>query len=351
MAVPTAPKLLLLDSGAFSVWNRGRTIDLEQYIEFCKTEPASFYVNLDVIPGEPGKVHTRNNATIDRACQQGWDNYREMRRHLPVEQLVPVFHQDDDPKWIDRYLEDGVTYLGVSPGNDRTTPGKLTWMMRDVKPRLCGPDGNPVIRTHGFAVTSYRLMKAWHWFSVDSASWIRQAALGGVYVPGPRGSYGESPLVISFTPRSPARHERGAHYNTLSPTVKKQVDRYLRDVLNVGLGSWTVRETPVPAKVKLADGQRWYDMKKRIAMDVHEEGLMTDHQRRFWANAQWLLHANEVLPVDHIFFAGCGPQPGIEKRLGRRLLSYHDISTNKSMLQLFKRHQTMLRVSNENQTN
>ena len=43
---------ILLDSGAFSAWNRGERIDLSAYIDFVKANKGlNFrYINLDVIP-------------------------------------------------------------------------------------------------------------------------------------------------------------------------------------------------------------------------------------------------------------------------------------------------------------
>lgn len=331
---------LMLDSGAFAVWNRGRAVDLDQYIQFCLDNEASSYVCLDVIPGRPNQTASLTAAALAEACEGSWRNYQEMKAAgIPQDKLIPVFHQNDDFRWIKRYLDDGVTYLGVSPANDRTTKQKLRWLT-DVRRHLCGRDGNPVIRTHGFAVTSFPLMNFWRWYSVDSASWIRQAALGGVYIPDASGRYDKPAESINFSPRSPQQAERGKHYTTLSPSVLRRVHRYLDDI-GVPLGELAF-ET-VPEGYKLLKGELFLDEgKRRIARRV-TDGVTTNYQYRFLANAIFIKRANEALPVDHIFFAGLGPKPRVEKMLDRRLLSYHDITTSKQTRELFQHHQQRLR--------
>jgi len=36
---------LMLDSGAYSAWNLGGHVDLDEYIEFCKASQVDYYVN------------------------------------------------------------------------------------------------------------------------------------------------------------------------------------------------------------------------------------------------------------------------------------------------------------------
>src|SRR3990167_7025894 len=330
--------IFLLDSGAFSVWNSGETIDLNAYIQFCVENPGcSYFVNLDVIPGKPNDVKSMTDEIIEASCKKGRDNYHQMLRHLPGEKVIPVFHQSDSFKWLERYIDFGAPYVGISPGNDRTTDQKMGWLM-EVKKIICNSQGQPVIKTHGFAVTSFRLMKAFPWFSVDSASWVRQAAYGTIYVPHLRKDgfiYDVSPFLLSMSPKSPSREERQAHITTLSPTVKAQVDRYLSE-LKMSVGKFEVVD--VERGYKKKDDELWWEKgKKNKVMRILERGLMTAHQQRFWANMKFIQRANEALDLEHIFFAGADGSllPQIEFRLKRRLMSYHSIMSSKAAREVF----------------
>ena len=336
----------LLDSGAFSVWNRGETIDLDAYIQFCVDHPAcSYFVNLDIIPGKPNDVRSKTVDLIEKACQGGWDNYQKMLSRLPFEKVVPVFHQGDPFNWLEKYLKFGTPYIGISPANDRTTEQKLVWL-QDVKKYIFDSSGKPIIKTHGFAVTSFRLMKAMQWHSVDSASWVRAAAYGRVWVPLERRGewrYDLTPFCLVFSPKSPARDKRQEHYSSLSPTVKKTVEKYL-EMMKMPLGEFEIVD--VPAGYKKQDRELWYEKgKKDKILRTTKRGVMTCHQRRFYLNWQFLKNAEKVLPVDHIYFAGAGGsvRDEIEYRLGNRLMSYHEIEGTKKAHEVFVKHMELLK--------
>lgn len=72
----------VLDSGAFSVWNSGKTIDLGEYIETCKRVDAAEVFGLDVI-GEPHG--TRDN--LERMWSEGVQAIPTHHYGAPWEQL------------------------------------------------------------------------------------------------------------------------------------------------------------------------------------------------------------------------------------------------------------------------
>lgn len=331
--------MFILDSGAFTVWNQGLSIDLDKYITFCSEHPGvDYYINLDVIPGRPNDARSLTPANVESAARQGWNNYLRMLQTLPEEKVMPVFHQGDSLKWLEKYIDFGSPYIGISPANDRTTEQRMVWL-EELRRILFDSKGNLKVKTHGFAVTSFRLMHTGFFYSVDSASWIRQAAYGTIYIPIRRGGefvYDTAPHLVTFSPKSPKRDIKDLHITTLSPTVRQQVNTYLRDVLKMKIGS--VELVEVPDGYKKVPGELWFDSKKKgkIVRTV-EPGIMTTHQQRNWANMKFLQKANEVLPVEDIYFAGaCGAlSPHIECRLRRRLMSYHTILENKAAKRVF----------------
>lgn len=326
--------LLFLDSGAFSVWNSGGIVDIDAYIQFCQMHPGvSYYANLDAIPGKPGDAASpRMEAMIDAACEESWNNYRRMIEYLPKEKVIPVYHRGEDPKWLDRYLDFGVDYIGI--GQAVAFGGKVdqkAWLRENLWPRVLNNDGTLKVKTHGFAITSFDLMKFMPWHSVDSTSWLKQAAYGVVYVPFQKGGvddYSRAPFLLNCSPKSPSRHDP-FHINTLSPSVRDQVTDYFTR-MNIKPGK--SEKVAVPSGYKKTDDELWFDKTKREVIRIVERGVTTCHQHRFRANARYIQEANKVLPVNHIYFAGGegSIDDRIEYKLRRRLMSYHKIGTVKN---------------------
>ena len=175
--------LLLLDSGAYSVWNVGGVVDLDRYIQFCKDHPGvSYYVSLDVIIGKKGDDRTKRADAVEASCQESWSNYQKMISVLPIEKVIPVFHRGENFKWLEKYLKFGCPYIGFGQIGTGGGEGQGHYLDQ-IRKFVCGADGRPVVKTHGFAVTAYELMLSFPWHSVDSASWIRAGSYCDVYFP------------------------------------------------------------------------------------------------------------------------------------------------------------------------
>jgi hypothetical protein len=219
---------LILDSGAFSAWTRKAQIDIDAYIAFIKAhmEHLDYYVNLDVIPGEFGRVP--NASEVEASAQQGWENllYMEEFGLHPV----PVFHQGERFAWLERMINHGCSYIGISPANDRTTDQKRVWLDQAFSV-VCDADGHPRVRTHGFGVTSIPLLHRYPWYSADSTSWILFGAYGMVLVPtwdetGFR--YDQSPWSIVVSEQSAkALAEEGKHLDSFPENQKRRIVDYI----------------------------------------------------------------------------------------------------------------------------
>ena len=146
------PKNLILDSGAFSVWSKGDTVDIDKYANFCKgvkdilPEGINLYVvNLDVLPGKFGERPTEQQR--EDSAKQGWENMLYLEsKGLKV---IHVFHQHESFEWLEKMRKHS-DYIGISPANDCSMNEKMAWLdkvfsiIRDT------------IKTHGFAVTSHQ---------------------------------------------------------------------------------------------------------------------------------------------------------------------------------------------------
>ena len=301
----------MLDSGAFSVWTKGKAVNLTKYVDFCTTHPQfDYYVNLDVIPGRANDKKSLTKENIESSCQQGWDNYQNMIKELPRKKVLPVFHQNDPLSWLEKYLDDGVEYIGISPANDEGIKGRKAWMngepsslsqeMSALRPLIFDKAGRRVVKTHGFGVTSYELMQFWYWHSVDSSTWQQAATWGEIFFPRKqRGvfDYSVSPYRIAVSDKSPHVAKFKKHGTTLTPIAKASLTEWL------------------------------------TLCGVTNEEAATDYDARLKVNATFVLIANEVLPVDHIYLAGFRLSYPLEHTLPYRLLSYHQLKVTQTYLE------------------
>lgn len=173
---------LLFDSGAFSAWNSGNEISVEQLTKFILAVQGSFdffsdvtIVGLDKIPGTQGQQPTTEE--MDSASQITYENYHYMKARLPGLTVMPVFHEGDNFEFLHRYIEEKVPYLGISPSNDSQTAKRQLWLTRVFQVL---PDN---IKTHGFAVTSPKLMRNNRFTTVDSITPVALAGYGKVQTP------------------------------------------------------------------------------------------------------------------------------------------------------------------------
>jgi hypothetical protein len=221
--------MLILDSGAFSAWTKKVVIQLDDYIAFIKAniDQIDYYVNMDVIPGEFGRKPSEDE--VEKSAQASWDNliYMESEGLHPV----PVYHMGESIEWLDKLIDHGCSYIGISPANDRTTKQKIKWLDM-VFHHICDSNGVPKIRTHGFGVTSLPILYRYPWYSVDSMSWVRFAAYGSIVVPKEVNGiyrYDISPHVVTFSNLSPKVKVQGTHYSNFGELSRKYIDKYIND--------------------------------------------------------------------------------------------------------------------------
>lgn len=239
-------KKIMIDSGAFSIWSKGGSIDFDEYTGYCKAniDKVKYVVSLDVIPGSPGEKNLRLMAqAIENSAVAGYANYRIMLdKEIPAGQVIHVFHQGEAWKWLKKMVEE-MDYVGLSPGNDRSTPEKIEWLTECMR-YVTDENGRPVVKFHGFAVTSLRLIKLFPWASVDSATWGIAAGMGRVYMPYEKGGNWDfsSDVPLQFACSQIKGHP--AHVDNQPGLVQlKIVDAYLKELrLKKGKSSFDIRD-------------------------------------------------------------------------------------------------------------
>jgi hypothetical protein len=223
---------LYFDSGAFSAWQRGRTIDLHRYMNFLHQYPdAAGAVNLDVIPGQPGKPRTRRD--VEHAAEQSWANYITMREDGL--DPMPVYHYGERRYWLEKMIGEGATYIGFGGAAALSDKDRRPWL-DELFGYLCGSNGYPTVKVHGFGITTIDLIHRYPWFSTDSFSWMFPSAYGFAIMPrfDPQGvpDYTARPFWIGFSRGSTSGkvhigHQKGTHYDVLGPGTKHHIDAYL----------------------------------------------------------------------------------------------------------------------------
>ncbi|MHC1769016.1 MAG: hypothetical protein AB9869_32820 [Verrucomicrobiia bacterium] len=239
---------LFIDSGAFSLYNehvrgghryaiprrnedfafyslkkgskfRAYCDSYARFVNNLRNVGARFrYANLDVI----------HNPDLTRQAQQ----YLEQEHGLKP---VPVVHALTDMRHVRRYLEAGrYGLLGVGGlGQNISKARYRTWgdkLFKEICPAT--NDYQPIIRTHLFAMTSSELIHRWPLWSVDSATWIKLAANGHVYLP----CWSESeekwdftkPFLLKFSMKPPKkRRTRQKHFASVRGMRREIIHRWL----------------------------------------------------------------------------------------------------------------------------
>lgn len=256
---------LFLDSGAFSAMTQGVDIDIYQYIDFIKRNKKyiEVYANLDVI-----------------GCAEGtWKNQKIMEK--AGLNPLPVFHYKEDEKYLKRYLKRGHEYIalgGLVTGERKTMRGFFDRMFSKF---LCGKNGMPLVKVHGFGMTSLDYMLRYPWYSVDSTSWVVTGRMGGILIPkktNGKYDYTKNPHKVTVSAKSPANKKKEAHFSTCSPAQQKIFREYFEDQ-GFKLGKSTFRnedpKTYVPGL-----NEKWNKKKEAIIETVHVSGLSNDYKVR-----------------------------------------------------------------------
>lgn len=153
------------DSGAFSGSMQGLDVSLDDYVAWlhANAEHLEAYAALDII----------GNAEQTKA------NQAEMERQGLTP--LPVFHVGSDWKHLEAMIE---RYEYIALG------GMVPWVKARAKLgawiKRCFAKGKATTRFHGFGMTTWALVRAFPWASVDSSSWVSPFKFGMLNLFDPR---------------------------------------------------------------------------------------------------------------------------------------------------------------------
>ena len=317
---------MFIDSGAHSLYNihvlkskgvlgkHGKL--LLPPTKWGGTDPSADFSYYDLTKGSPFRAYCVSYASFMKVMKgKGvllanvdaignpaltWEIQRFFEEEHGV-QPMPIVHCHTPLKWVDKYLEAGrYDLLGVGGLGQGITRSEYFGWADEFFLHIC-PKSNgylPIIKTHGFAMTSWELMSRWPWWSVDSATWVKLSAYGWLYVPRERNGkfrFDRPPMVINFSKRPPKKRkeERGGqqmdshpsfkenpapreterlkHYDNIVEGARRTVDRWLKHV-DVPMGS--------------VDEQG----------EMKEFGIVSHHRARSIANLIYLKDLEESRP-------------------------------------------------------
>lgn len=292
--------LLFIDSGAYSASTKGATIDMHAYVQFLRRWDKYIDVaaSLDVLSSP----------------EQSWANQLAMEA-MGVKPL-PCFHLGEDPKWLVRYVE-RYDYIALG-GLVGTSPSQQAMWLDDIWKNYLTNDGEAIVRVHAFGVTSPHVMQRYPWFSVDSTSWLLQAAMGRIQiaVKDPHSGFWE---FVSLAVSS--KSDDAGHIDTLPEGVRAGVLKRL--------GEFDIAELQTDYKkrfsfnadeyAKLAREIKWKPYVPQYALDLFSDGAMNT------------IRKIGMKPWEHLtlYLAGNPGSQGTTREVMQkgyhRLMSYHYI--------------------------
>lgn len=207
---------IMIDCGAFSAWNKGVQVRNEDVVAWNKHLLSKYgahhdftFIALDVIPGKRGVEPVAED--VVRGMRQSLRNYLDMRAALDAT-VVPIFHTGEPASYRDELLSH-TNWIGF--GLSQNLP-------EDQRVKFAEQYFVPGSKVHGMAATGRRMMACAPWFSVDSATWVMVAALGGILWNTATGMKG-----ISLSSSSPALKKLDGHLDNMAEGtfIRQEIER------------------------------------------------------------------------------------------------------------------------------
>jgi hypothetical protein len=316
---------LFIDSGAHSLYNINarnknynfyETDDFWKYVDdYCQfillnKKNISVYVSVDVI------FQPELSWKVQRYME---DNYKI--KPLPVFHFPILHHLKDfsldgnfnnsQIKWLKKYM-DTCEYIGLGGLGQQVTKKQFIIYADRLFKLLCTPKGTAKWKIHGFAMTSFDLMKRYPWYSVDSTSYRLQAAYGTVLFPKIKNNeylFDISPTGLKVTPRILSKNKTTTsvkHINNfleINPTEREKLKNYLnwiRPGTKLGKTKYEIKNL----NYELKKDERWFKKFKKenkgMVELIIEEGIENNSYIREELNLRLFQKVSETLRKQEI---------------------------------------------------
>lgn len=179
---------LFIDSGSFSAWTKGVTINVDDYISFINQYDKYFtvYASVDNIPGEPKTTTTATQKEVDESADKTWENFLYMRSKVnDPDKLLCTFHCGESYNHLTKILEyrdeyGPIKYLGLGG-----MVGKSDFVLKGFLMKcfdIISKSSNPNIKVHAFGMTKYDYLNQFPFTSTDSTTWLMTASYGNIII-------------------------------------------------------------------------------------------------------------------------------------------------------------------------
>lgn len=223
----------MIDSGAFTAWSKGKTVDMDALIDLYNMAHEEYgdcfdytFVSLDHIPGKQGVARTAEDFRI--AAETTVRNYEIMKKRVRG-YVKPVYH-DGEAEWVLRAYDDA-PYISLSANQDMAYEHRRLWVAETAQ-RLAHK------QLHGLAMTGTNMLRTCRWHSVDSAAWVLWAGYGAIAWLREDGSL----KILPVSKESPRNKKFDGHIRTLPTAVR---DRLVADLEAEGFKLDTIGEDSV----------------------------------------------------------------------------------------------------------
>lgn len=171
---------LFIDSGAFSVAHTGKTVDIDEYINYINSNPnIPVFVELDVIP-----FPVLNAQTSRQCAEDSWKNYLYMKERVTTDcHLLPLYHFGEPWLALDRILNTRVNgelpeYIGIGGRHGVSKYEQEVYFDRIFT--IIQQSNNPNVKVHAFGMTMLDTLEKFPFYSADSTSWLKTAITGSI---------------------------------------------------------------------------------------------------------------------------------------------------------------------------
>lgn len=294
---------LFIDSGAHGLYNE-HVIKKKHREGYSFFESKEFWEYVDTycqfIKDNKKTIDVFANVDAIFNPQITWKVQRYIENTYGLTPL-PVIHYNTDEKWLKRYLRKGYDYIALGGlGQEATQSNYVKWADRMFKIICDNKENTPSVKVHGFALTSYRLMTRYPWYSVDSTTWLKNGSFGRILVPPLRQNkwvYDEQFYIVKVSNR-----KSSGNMIKITQTERPIDNVFLRYIEEKGftLGASDLHYEK-PSYV-LKEGESFTEKvtektKKVLVETITERGLCNDGTLRCDLNAEYFVDLADNLPT------------------------------------------------------
>lgn len=303
---------VFLDSGAPTLYNlysrkhktsiMGAMMDLRKYDDFTFLHSPEYLQHkanyIEYIKHTKDDLDGYANLDIINNAEETWKNQIDMEG----EGLDPVavWHFGTPEEYLRRYIRRGHEYIAIGGLIPNPPSVLIPNLDRLWKEYLTDDKGMPIVKVHGFAVTSPRIMTRYPWYSVDSTSWVKYGRFGIVCVPRRKdGGYDwnhDLAWHVFVSTRSPkVKDPTARHINHFKDREREAIMGYFEE-MGFKLGRSSVKEVSKGYTCRDKEGEAWIDREKGLVEVTEEVGLCNNYKHRDLLNLLYYVHMQHTLP-------------------------------------------------------